>query len=62
MDPAFQQTTLVVLFFSLIKQSLESKAGLTRQAVEAQYGIGRVGDETLEAEDGREGMKQQTAR
>ena len=62
MDPASQQTTLVVLFFYLIKQSLESKAGLTHQAVEAQYGIGPVGDETLEAEDGREGMKQHIVR
>ena len=62
LDPAFQQTTLVVCFFSLIKQALESKAGLTYQAVEAQCGPGPVGDEYLEAEDAREGFKQQTLR
>ena len=61
MHPAFQQTTLVVCFF-LIKQSLESKAGLTYQAVEAQYGPGPSGDKHLEAEDAREGMGQQTLR
>ena len=47
LDPAFQQTTLVVCFFSLIKQALESKAGLTYQAVEAQCGPGPVGDESV---------------
>ena len=60
MDLAFQQTTLVVFFFSLIKQALESKASLTYEAVGAHYGIGPVGDAHLEAEDGREGTKQQT--
>ena len=50
---AFQHTTLVVLFFSLIKQPLDSKAGITYQAVEAQYGIGPIGDEHVEAEVGR---------
>ena len=55
-------TTLVVCFFSWIKQALESKAGLTYQAVEAQCGPGPVGDEYLEAEDAREGFKQQTLR
>ena len=62
LDPAFQQTTLVWCFFSLIKQALESKAGLTYQAVEAQYGPGPSGDKHLDDEDAREGMKQQTVR
>ena len=50
------------VFFSLIKQALESKAGLTYQLVEAQYGHGPIGDEHLQAEDAREGMEQQTLR
>ena len=43
MDPAFQQTTLVVFFFYLIKQALERKARITYDAVVARYGRGPGG-------------------
>ena len=62
MDPAFQQTTLVVFFFLLIKHALERKARITYEAVVARYGPGPWGDAILEAEDGGEVKKQQTVR
>ena len=49
-----KQTTLVVLFFYLVKQAPESKANLTYEAVGAQYGIGPAGDANIDAEGGGE--------
>ena len=47
MDPAFQQTTLVVFFFLLIKQALERKSRITYEAVVARYGLGPGGMQFL---------------
>ena len=62
MDPAFQQTTLVVFFFLLIKQALERKSRITYEAVVARYGLGPGGDAILEAENGGEAKKHQAVR